>query len=285
MFAQLGSIAFEGLKGFTQFSDTRSANLVEHGRIEGKPRLQRVGSNLHQLNVTVLQHASFCNPEQEYTKLDDAREAAEILPLVLSNGVYVGDFVLESLQREVLHSDPRGNVVSQVVSLSLKEAYNPNPQQRLVQSAKQQAYATSDGGATPLRVFRPIGPTVAQAAVADISEAKLEAFRVNAQSLRAEIAPTERTYISAEMVAALGSIEQASLRAQQRILDPALAALSGGMPAALNAVLSSVNNLRAVLPIADMAAVMALNLSLQSTIQVLTGAASQLKNAVITRRL
>lgn len=285
MFAQLGSIAFEGLKGFTQFSESRSTNLVEHARIEGKSRLQRVGSNLHDLTVTVMLHASFCNPEQEFTALADACEAAEIMPLVLSNGVYVSDFVIEQLGREVQHSDPQGNIVSMTVSLTLKEAYNPNPQQTLAQTAKQNATATSEGGATPLRVLRPLAPTLAQSTVADISEARLEAFRVNAQTLRADVLPNERPFISTQMLASLGSIEAASQRAQQKLLDPMLNTVTGTLPGALTAVLSAVNNLRAVLPIDDMSDIRTLNNSLQDSIGTLKGAASLLNNAVITRRI
>lgn len=285
MFAQLGSIPFQGLKGFTQFSEARSVNLAEHARIEGKPRLQRVGSNLHELSVSVMLHASFCNPEQEFTALDDAREAATILPLVLANGVYVGDYVIESLQRDVVQADPQSNIVAQVVNLSLKEAYNPNPQQRLSTAARQRAYATSDGGATPLRILKPLPPTRAQSVTADVSLIRLEDVTVNKNVLRAEIATSERPYLSTMIEQSLGVMENASMRIQDRMLDPLLLPFAGNLPTAAGSVQIAVNNLRAVLPITNINDVLPLNSALLSSVEAMGSAACFINNAVITRRI
>lgn len=285
MFAQIGSIAFRGLRGFTQFNDSRSTNLVEHARIEGKPRLQRVGSNLHELSIGILLHAAFTNPEDDFARLDESRETAEILPLILANGVYVGDYVIEAIDRDVQQTDSRSNIISMSLSLTLKEAYNPDPLQSLSITAKQFASATSQGGATPLRVIEPLAPTLGQAAVKDKQEMLLEAQRMDGQVRRAAIAVNERPYISGQLLEGLSRIEDASQRMQEKIFDPLLNPFAGSLPTALLAVQSSVNNFRSVLPISDMNEVTLLNSALQGTVGNLNMAGGVLNNAVITRKI
>lgn len=285
MFAQLGSIPFQGLKGFTQFNEGRSTNLAEHPRIDGKPRLQRVGSNLHELSVSIMLHASFCNPEQDFALLDDARENAEILPLVLANGVYVSDYVIEAIERNIQQTDARSNIVSMLVSMTLKEAYNPDPMKSLSISAKQNAYATSDGGAKALRIVRPMPPTIAQASINDIAASKLQAGVIDSQIQRAEIVTAERPYLSDRILKGLSSIEQASQRVQANIIEPALNPFARSLPTSINSVISSLNNMRAALPISNIQDVKLLNVSLQNSINNMVTSGGLLKNAVITRKL
>ena len=285
MFAQLGSIPFQGLKGFTQFNESRSTNLAEHSRIEGKPRLQRVGSNLHELSVTVQLHASFCNPEEDFANLDDARETSEILPLILSNGVYVADYVIASIERNVQQTDAQSNIISMTLSMTLKEAYNPSPQQTLATTAKQNAYATSDGGAKPLRILRPLPPTDAQSSVNDISGMRLEAKSIDLQVNRAEVVPEERAFISGKLLGSLTRIDQSSQRVQQRIVDPSIIPYAGTLPTSLVALSSSVNNMIAILPITNINDLKQFNSALQNAVNNVTASSSILKNAVITRKI
>jgi phage protein U len=283
MFAQLGSIPFQGLKGFTQFSEGRSTNLAEHARIEGKPRLQRIGSNLNELSVTVLLHASFCNPEEDFAQLDDARETSEILPLVLSNGVYVSDYVVASLERTIQQTDAFSNIVSMSVNMTLKEAFNPNPQATLSATAKQNAYATSDGGSTALRVVKPLPPTTGQSAVRDVNVAKVEASTIDTQIQRAELVPNERPYISARINDALNNIASAVQRIDSSTTNPNVNPYAGSLPSSLSAVTSAVNSMQATLPIDDINDVKVLNNNLQNSVNAMVTASGVLKNAVITR--
>lgn len=285
MFAQLGSIPFQGLQGFTEFSETRSTNIAEHARIEGKPRLQRVGSNLHDLKLSILLHASFCNPEQQFSALDEARENAELLPLVLSNGVYVSDYVLASLDRTVQQTDPQSNIISMTLSLSLKEAYNPNPQQRLSVAAKQAAYAVGDGGATPMRLVRNLPPTDAQQAMFDIVDTRTNGVDVNGQVQRAALYEDERPYRSGKIVSSLNKIDASCRDLRDKLTDPRINPFAGGLPSATASVQSAVYNLLAALPISDMDEVLALNDALMGAIDSMKGAAGPLNNIIITRNL
>ena len=286
MFAQLGSIPFQGLKGFTQFAEGRSTNIAQHARIEGKPRLQRVGSNLHELNVSILLHASFTNPETDFATLDEARETSEILPLVLKNGVYVGDYVITSIDRDILQTDALSNIVSMAVTMQLIESYNPSPLQSLATAAKQRAYSVLDTGKSPLRVIRPLPPTDGQAAVQNTIQIRMESERIPDYVRRAELNVSERQSLTAKLTESLTKITDNTQQLQFRLTNPAVNPFAGPLPTTLPGVLSAVNNLGAIMPLdTNIAEAAALAGALQNSVSVMTAAAAVLNNAVITRRI
>ena len=123
---KLGNITFVGIKGFSAYSSTLQANLVQHALIENKPRLQRVGMNLEEINATIRLHVAFCNPEAELSKLYAALESSEILPLTNGEGDYFGKFVLESIALTVNKTDTRGRYEFVEANIKLLEALNPN---------------------------------------------------------------------------------------------------------------------------------------------------------------
>lgn len=285
MYAQLGEIVFEGLKGFDSFNDSRSTNYAEHALIEGKPRLQRVGTNLQEISLSVLLHASFCSPEVEYAAMDDARENGEVLPFVLGNGIYVGDFVIVSLQKEVIQTDFQGNIVSQSVSLSLKEYYFADRLQRKQLEAKQKAFATSSGGATPLRTVLPAPPSLGKVILLKVKSTKLEGATVNDLVAKAIQSPSQYASVSSRIEGSLSKITASMERVQEQIVDPFLQPLTTTMPAAVSTVLTAVQNLKSVLPIDDINDVSRLNSALQNSISGLSRAAADLTGAVIARKI
>lgn len=259
---------------------------MQHARIEGKPRLQRVGSNLTQLEVSVMLHASFCNPEIEAAQLDQLREDAQVLPLILGNGAYVGDFVIQSIERGVAVSDRRGNVVSQTLSMSLLENYTADAQARLKIRARQAAFATDQSGVAPLRVVRSQPPTLAQSVSLEVSAARLAGVTVDKSVIDASRFPSRQPHLSEKIARGLSSIEQAVQSIQTKILNPALAAYEGEIASSAEQVFIAVQNFRAVLPISgNLGSISTANGQLLSTLEGLKGGASGLSNAVITRRI
>jgi phage protein U len=127
MYAQLGNIVFQGLKGFTSFQSKRETNLVQHAVIEGKPRLQRIGTNLEEVTITIQFHASFCVPETEMTALDSLREAAEIVPLLTGSGEFLGNFVIQAITKDVEELGTDGSLKSLTASLTLLEGASSDP--------------------------------------------------------------------------------------------------------------------------------------------------------------
>ncbi len=183
MYAQLGNIKFETLIGFESLTDTRATNFAEHPLIEGKPRLQRVGTNLQELSFSLSFHSMFCVPEDEYDKLNNAREAAEVLPLVYGNGYVEGEFVIVSVGRKINQTDNNGNYVHITCDVTLKEFTSANKIQAAQSRAKLNAFAVDVNRPLPVNT-----PTVSSNPASDtfnsIQDAKKEASFFERQTNR-----------------------------------------------------------------------------------------------------
>lgn len=86
-----------------------------------KPRTQRTGDKLEDLNLSVRLHASFCNPEEELDALENSRRVGYILGLVSGDGRYYGDYLIRRLSYTLEKQGPDGGMWSVTVSLTLKE--------------------------------------------------------------------------------------------------------------------------------------------------------------------
>lgn len=143
MYAQLGNIIFTPVKGFTDVSVTSETNLVEHALIDGKPKIQRVGTNLETMEITILFDVAFCTPQSEVDALNSSREAGEVMPLVMGSGRFVGNYVIKSVQQTKVHEATDGTLLQAEVSLSLMEFANKQLNQAVSQSAISSAFATT----------------------------------------------------------------------------------------------------------------------------------------------
>lgn len=285
MYAQLGNIIFKGLKGFGSFSDSRSINLSEHALIEGKPRLQRIGSNLQQLSVSILLHASFCNPENEMDALDTAMEDAEVLPLVLGNGVYAGDFVIESIDRGIDQTDALGNIISQTLSLRLREYYISDKLQSKVIQAKQNAFASSAGGVTPLRSIVPIKPSLGKLAMFDVKNTKLEMSNIDKYLIKASSNTSQTGFLGTKIGQSLDKMESSIGLLNTKIQNVSLSNIAGNTQMAITGVFTSIQNMKAALPITDINSVKNLSSALSGSVNFLNSSVTGIVGAIASRRL
>lgn len=125
MYAILGSVRFEGYKGFSGFSATNETVLAEHPVIEGKPRLQIVGEKLEEISISFLLHSQFCNPESELEILQGYRRAGEVLPFITGDGYNYGNFVIKSIGRTMEQTNNNGAIIAILVDVTLLEAFVP----------------------------------------------------------------------------------------------------------------------------------------------------------------
>jgi len=153
MYAQLGEIEFQRLKGFSELSDTSEASYAEHELIGGKPRLQRTGSALREVNITLQFHASFCNPTLQHRALEAYLESGETLPLLYGNGRFEGNFVLQSIGRTVTQADARGNFLALSCELVLKEVIGYNRLQSSKKRARAKAFAREANRPLPINTL------------------------------------------------------------------------------------------------------------------------------------
>lgn len=120
-FALLGDIQFEVVTYLDGLESKFGTDYAEHARIEGKPRLQWIGSKLDEMTFKLKFHSIYCNPEFELARLRDAMDAHIPLPFVLGTGEYKGDFVITDMSQTLEQTDPQGAIVAVEASLNLRE--------------------------------------------------------------------------------------------------------------------------------------------------------------------
>ena len=150
MYAQLGSIIFEGLKGFTSLDSRKSPSLVQHAVIDGKPKLQRTGDNLDEVMFDMTFHSRFCNPESEVRKLNTAMDSGEIMALITGSGETLGNFVVSGIEESVKHTTKTGAIILTTLSVTLLESAGEDILSQAMSAAKGIAFANA--GNTPKTV-------------------------------------------------------------------------------------------------------------------------------------
>lgn len=284
MFAQLGTIIFEGVRGFETLEKRRETNFAEHPRIEGKPRLQRIGSNLQTISVTIHLHASFTNPQKEIDALDLARENGEVMPLVMGNGKVVGDFVIASIGESVTTSGPLGELVEATVELSLLEYYEPN------KPIKEQADAVASGFAMENNEPLPVEPiqlaqTPATIISGQVTEVSVKAAAVNNDIAAAQINDSDAPRLMEKVTEDLNDINDLIEDLQQKIDDAStLEAVLSGLDSTLPSVLTGISTLLNYTAVNDVVGAADANLVFQLAVSDMFAAADLLNTAVILRR-
>lgn len=152
MYAQLGDIQFEGLKGFEVFDRQRESVLPQHDRIDGKPRLQRTGDKLDEIKLVVRLHSLFCDPEFEIRRLNTHRSDGEILPFSSGSGVYWGDFVIQKISEKVNFTTPTGELVHVDLEIKLVEFYDPDKEKTAAEAAIRDGFGMRNNNPTPANV-------------------------------------------------------------------------------------------------------------------------------------
>jgi len=162
MYAILGNdIVFDLVKSPESSTDKRETLYSEIALINGKPNLQRTGESLIEFNLSINFNVSFCNPEEEFLKLDNARKTGEVLAFVFSNGRNEGDFVLTSLERTINQTDGDGNFIDITCNIVLKEFANANSTNRQLEQDKKKAFAVSSNRPLPANSYVvPVNPAL-----------------------------------------------------------------------------------------------------------------------------
>ena len=121
MYAILGKIEFDLITYFDGMETKFGADYAEHALIGRKPRLQHTGDKLDEVNIELVFHISYCDPEAELLRLRDALVAHDVLALVLGNGDYKGRFVITELSSVSRHTDKQGALLSVEARVALRE--------------------------------------------------------------------------------------------------------------------------------------------------------------------
>jgi phage protein U len=253
MYAQLGDIKFEGMLGFTDLDHSSSANYAEHALILGKPRLQRVGTNLDEVKATMLFHSRFCDPEAQISSLYSAMLDGEVMPFINGAGDVVGDFVITNISRRPEQTDALGRLIAVEVDVTMREFYDAEMIKRREEEAKANGFANAQND--PIQSIASVPPqTLQAAAAADITAATADFNNVSndlKQVTEGTSSNVEDSYRRAER--GLTSMKDRTASAIEKINETTGAIYDDTRDLAddLNDVLSTINSLQTAVGIRD----------------------------------
>jgi len=284
MYAQLGNIRFEGLKGFSSLEESFGVNYVEHERINGKPRLQAVGSVLDKITFDMFLHADFTNPEADIEAIRLNMDNREVLPLVLGNGKVVGNFVIPSFTKSTQFTDPNGNIISATLSVELLESFTDDPLRDSKKAAKSAAFATTARN-NNVRTVLPPKLSAGTEVTTRVTEIGYQATIVNNYTAAAEANPNTYEYYSGKITQSLDDMEGNISVVQERLQSAQdLQQLAESLPVALQQVYSNIQNMRGALPISDIQSFKNINNSLLNSTFTAKSANTRLAEQAIIRR-
>lgn len=118
---ELGDIVFEGSYQPNALSITSEANYAEVSRLGGKPILQRFGSKLDELSLSIRLHSQLVKPETALQALNDARDQGTVMPLITGAGDFLGSFLIVRTSRTSIQHAGDGSIMAVDVDITLKE--------------------------------------------------------------------------------------------------------------------------------------------------------------------
>lgn len=279
MFLQLGKIPFDKAYTPNGISQKDESSYAEHALASGKPRLQPTGNNLEEISFTVQLRAEIVNIAATVLELKKSKDNFEVLPVLMGTGQYRGDFVITSLENELISALPDGTPIETNVTISLKEYAVPDKLQQQQNAARKQAFAVGDKiSATPVT---PQKLTAAQEASNQLSLTASHADLLDKDVRSYENNASQQTALAGKMQYRLG------------VMDTFLQSAAGKIatiPEVQNgpALLAGIANVRSIIPqftfpVSSTPVLKTNNLDLQTAMQALKTLSTQLINLVITR--
>lgn len=286
MFAQLGSIKFEGVKGLDSMSRKRDSILAEHPVVLGKPRLQKIGNSLDKYSITAHFHTAFCVPEDELEALNVYRLSGEILPFVLGTGEILGSFVIASLQDDPVAFDASGGVVDLYVAIELVENYDSDATATKEAQARDNAPAIRLPTTQPIRDTSALPPTPAALVSEDFGEASVRAGAINNDIASAERIPARESFYYDRIKKNLDKIEDAMSNGTAKLNE--LSDLTTQFPTLLTsaaAVANAAATFKSTFPPTSISDLKAVNSSLQISVDNLNRNSAGMNNLITSRKI
>lgn len=281
---QLGDIQFEGLKGLDSLRKSREAVYAELPLMGGKPRLQRTGTALQQVTVSIALHAAFTDPAADIAALDEYREGGDVLTLINGEGEVVGDFVITAIEETVTQTSPTGRTLSAEVSLTLKEHFDPNKPATLAQAAQSAAFAVGADKVVPVRLVRP--PITSASVVSQNVTGGISASAAGIAYVRqAPLNTPQQASLLVRANAVLEKAKEAYTAAKDTANEYAnIAATAPQLIAELTAVLANVNSLASLVQSGDLTNALTAADTLEASFAGLNNAVRPLNAILITRK-
>jgi len=172
MYAQLGDIIFDLLLGPEAYEDNQETDYAQIPLINRKPKLQRTGEKLQEVNIVIALREQFCVPEEQIKIFNDKRITGEVMTWTWGSGDIEGDFVIKSVKKNINALSPYGQFRDVTINIGLIEYYNSDKIGAIKSLAKRNAFATSLTAPTPENL-EVTEPSPATSVMKDISGADL----------------------------------------------------------------------------------------------------------------
>ena len=128
VWALLGNIQLQLDEAPVRFEASERTRYTRIPRIEQKPTLQWLGDDLRTLRLGFRFNASWCNPEEQFRRLQEARQTREPMDLIVGGGEFRGYYLIEEIQAQVQQTDGEGNLLWLSVPVTLTETTDrPEP--------------------------------------------------------------------------------------------------------------------------------------------------------------
>lgn len=270
MFAQLGEYVFDALVSPESLSVTTSIKYADRPLIGQKDGIQRTGSAARPISFRIKLLSLFCVPEDELAALVDAAEGSDVLPFIFGNGRKIGDFVITEITEEYAQFDSVGNIIEVTLSISIKEHHDPDKLQSEIDGAADGALALSSNN-----------PSLARYTPAPIAyeDALVSAAIVNAGAYAAEVDknvkdykenPNRVAYYSERITKAMSKVQE-KMDDIAELTNPSayLQSIAPDLVTSAQAVASTAQNIKNLMPITSVSDVQNANTTLQSSMGVL----------------
>lgn len=274
MYATLGDIQFKNLLGPSSFSGKDEAAYAQHDVVLNKPRLQKVGDQLEEVQLGMLLHNSFCDPAQVLSQLREYTRTGTIVPLIYGTGEVSGEYVVVSIEREQKQTSPDGTLVEMQLTVKLREFFDPDKLGTKELAAKASAFAFQEIKPLPLQ-FVPQASNPVRLVMADIVNAGSATAEINktVDALSKGLTTVQRA--QAKIAKLTEKTEQATANIQSRMSQfQGLTAAASQVPAKAAALQNSAFAMAGLLPITSTNDVIAANNEMQTATQELNAAAA-----------
>lgn len=284
MYAQLGNIIFEGVKSLGKFESNRESNLVEMAKLENKPNLQRVAGKLETVRLDMQLHVSFANVQFELNRIEDAREAAEILPMFNGNGNFLGTFVIKKVKREIVEAADNGAPILARVQLDLLEYFDPTPEATARNAAIAEGFANEQNAPQEVNAEN-LAHTPEAEALNNVNAVSADAGAVDGNIVEAVAIADTRPSNFADSVRRLdrmaGNVQNTLVTINNSGQD--IFNATRNMESALINVQSAVSSLRVISQVQDVNSALGANNTLQLAIAALRSSSAELVNFGVAR--
>lgn len=117
----LGTIIFDEKRMIGGMSGSFKYRFAHHETIGSKPKTQFLGGALDQYSLKAHFHADFCNPKESIDRLNEVAGTGQPQSLSMYNGIYYGDFTIESITPVFEDSLDDGSILSAEVDIVINE--------------------------------------------------------------------------------------------------------------------------------------------------------------------